>query len=75
MDCSNVELTQKRSEQAFECPMCNQSVILKAGPNKIPHFAQRKKNRCWYEAEAETEEHLRLKQQIAEKSLREKLSF
>ena len=29
-----------------------------AGPIKIPHFAHRKKNSCWYEAEAETEEHL-----------------
>lgn len=62
IDCSIDELTQIRSEQAFVCPMCYQSVILKAGPIKIPHFAHRKKNSCWYEAEAETEEHLRLKQ-------------
>lgn len=75
IDCSIDELTQIRSEQAFACPMCHQSVILKAGPIKIPHFAHRKKNSCWYEAEAETEEHLRLKQLFAEKCLREKLSF
>ena len=75
IDCSIDELTQIRSEQAFVCPMCHQSVILKAGPIKIPHFAHRKKNSCWYEAEAETEEHLRLKQLFAEKCLREKLSF
>ncbi|CAM3022580.1 competence protein CoiA [Enterococcus faecalis] len=75
IDCSIDELTQIRSEQAFVCPMCHQSVILKAGPIKIPHFAHHKKNSCWYEAEAETEEHLRLKQLFAEKCLREKLSF
>ena len=55
IDCSIDELTQIRSEQAFVCPMCHQSVILKAGPIKIHHFAHRKKNSCWYEAEAETE--------------------
>ncbi len=30
IDCSIDELTQIRSEQAFVCPMCHQSVILKA---------------------------------------------
>ena len=43
IDCSIDELTQIRSEQAFVCPMCHQSVILKAGPIKIPHFAHRKR--------------------------------
>ena len=35
IDCSIDELTQIRSEQAFVCPMCHQSVIL-TGPIKIP---------------------------------------
>ena len=36
IDCSIDELTQIRSEQAFVCPMCHQSVILKAAPLKYP---------------------------------------
>lgn len=34
--------------QPFFCPMCNEQVIVRAGPQTIPHFAHKSKSKCPY---------------------------
>ena len=35
-----------RTKENFYCPECKQSVIVRAGPKVIPHFAHRKGSNC-----------------------------
>jgi competence protein CoiA len=75
-----ITLLQKTNEEiavykasSFLCPVCKQSVTIKAGTIKIPHFAHRKAQSCQYESEAETKEHLELKRLLAEWCQKEQL--
>lgn len=59
----------------YICPACKQEVILKSGPIKIAHFAHKKQASCWFEFEAETQEHLHLKRLFADWCQKEQLSY
>lgn len=40
------EITRLKNMQQFQCPTCDESVIMKAGEKMIPHFAHRSKQNC-----------------------------
>lgn len=44
---TKTEITRIR-KQSFFCPMCSEQVIVRAGPQTIPHFAHKPKSQCPY---------------------------
>lgn len=50
--------------EKYFCPECELPTILKAGTQKVSHFAHKQKESCFYGA-GETQEHLRMKTAIA----------
>lgn len=40
------EIALLKEKEKFSCPTCNNPVIVKAGPQMIPHFAHRSKSSC-----------------------------
>lgn len=74
---SLVQMSRKQVEkwrkQKFFCPICNQTVQLKSGRIRIPHFAHRSDQACFFKGAKESEEHLSLKTALAEWCLRDAL--
>ncbi|HLR72103.1 MAG TPA: competence protein CoiA family protein, partial [Pseudogracilibacillus sp.] len=53
---TKAEIAHKRN-QAFFCPMCNEQVIVRAGPHTIPHFAHQSKSTCPHSGGGESNYH------------------
>ncbi|MBB1078522.1 competence protein CoiA [Limosilactobacillus sp. STM2_1] len=52
-----------RTNDKYYCPGCRQTVLLRHGKHRVPHFAHKKHTLCGF-SEGETLEHLRGKKQI-----------
>ncbi|TQR17578.1 competence protein CoiA [Psychrobacillus soli] len=58
-------LNNLKQKSTFQCLQCNEEVILRSGPIKIPHFAHRQKSACIHSfSEGESEDHLNGKLQL-----------
>lgn len=53
---SQTEITKWRGRDFF-CPGCREQVIVRAGPQTIPHFAHRSRSTCPYKAGGESSYH------------------
>lgn len=54
---SRESLLKYKREQFF-CPICHESLVLKIGTKRIPHFAHRKNSSCTEQYERESDYHL-----------------
>jgi competence protein CoiA len=62
--------TELESNGPFICPDCNELVVLRRSPAKIPHFAHTPSGLCHFSA-PESEAHLRCKIEIYQGLLKE----
>ncbi len=72
---SSVEERQRWKREPFDCPACQQPVILKNGEIKRAHFAHVSNENCQVFSEGETEEHLAGKQIFAEWCAARKIKY
>jgi competence protein CoiA len=59
------EAIEALKKDKYFCPACKQPVYIKNGRIKLPHFAHFAESSCSFYTEAETQEHLALKQVFA----------
>jgi len=66
---SDLKANQMLAEQQSKCycPACGNSVILKRGEKRLPHFAHQKDNYCESSSESESSYHLQGKLQLYER--------
>jgi competence protein CoiA len=58
------ELHALREKEKFYCPQCHDSLLLKVGTQKIPHFAHTHHSNCPGSSEAESSMHLKGKSDL-----------
>lgn len=63
----NMSLVLAERQSKCYCPACGNSVILKRGEKRLPHFAHQKDNTCESSSESESSYHLQGKLQLFER--------
>ena len=61
---SKEQLLLKREQEKFFCPICDATVTLRLGKQRVWHFAHQKREKCTIEVEKESQYHLRGKLQL-----------
>ena len=59
----------------YFCPACGAPVLIKNGQIKRPHFSHSKAADCFSSSDGETEEHIALKEMLADWCLKQQISF